>query len=76
MITNSVFVLSKNGKILKPTTPARARILQAQGKARKLKLFPFTLILDHVVDENVEPYLELRIDPGSKFTGISKRGFK
>jgi 5-methylcytosine-specific restriction endonuclease McrA len=71
MITNSVFVVSKNGKILKPTTPARARILQAQGKARKLKLFPFTLILDHVVDENVEPYLELRIDPGSKFTGIS-----
>ncbi|MUG95578.1 endonuclease [Scytonema sp. UIC 10036] len=71
MITNSVFVLSKNGKILKPTTPARARILQSQGKGKKLKLFPFTLILDKDVDENVEPYLELRCDPGSKFTGIS-----
>ncbi|KAF3889036.1 MULTISPECIES: RNA-guided endonuclease IscB [Nostocales] len=71
MITNSVFVLSKNGKILKPTTPARARILQAQGQAKKLKLFPFTLILDKEVDENVEPLLELRIDPGSKYSGFS-----
>ncbi|MUG93039.1 endonuclease [Scytonema sp. UIC 10036] len=71
MITNSVFVLSKNGKILKPTTPVRARFLQSQGKASCLRLFPFTLILDKDVDENVEPYLELRIDPGSKFTGIS-----
>ncbi|KAF3888841.1 MULTISPECIES: RNA-guided endonuclease IscB [Nostocales] len=71
MITNSVFVLSKNGLILKPTTPARARILQAQGKTKKMKLFPFTLILEKEVNENVEPYLELRCDPGSKFTGIS-----
>ncbi|KAF3890935.1 MULTISPECIES: RNA-guided endonuclease IscB [Nostocales] len=71
MMTNSVFVLSKNGLILKPTTPARARILQSIGKGKKLKLFPFTLILDKDVDENIEPYLELRIDPGSKFTGIS-----
>ncbi|KYC43471.1 hypothetical protein WA1_10410 [Scytonema hofmannii PCC 7110] len=71
MITNSVFVESKNGKILKPTTPARARILQTQGKAKKLKLFPFTLVLDKEIDENVEPYLELRIDPGSRFSGVS-----
>ncbi|MUG96253.1 endonuclease [Scytonema sp. UIC 10036] len=71
MMTNSVFVLSKNGKILKPTTPVRARILQAQRKAKKLKLFPFTLILESMVDENVEPYLELRIDPGSRYTGMS-----
>ncbi|MUG97363.1 endonuclease [Scytonema sp. UIC 10036] len=70
-MTNSVFVLSKNGKILKPTTPVRARILQSQGKAKKLKLFPFTLILEKEVDENVELYLELRVDPGAKFTGIS-----
>ncbi|WP_243147314.1 RNA-guided endonuclease IscB [Scytonema sp. UIC 10036] len=71
MITNSVFVFSKNGKILKPTTPARARILQSIGKAKKLKSFPFTLILDKDVDENVESYLELRIDPGSRYTGMS-----
>ncbi len=71
MITNSVFILSKNGKILKPTTPARARILQSLGKAKKLRLFPFTLVLDKEVDENVEPYLELRIDPGSRFTGMT-----
>ncbi|KAF3891066.1 endonuclease [Tolypothrix bouteillei VB521301] len=70
MITNSVFVLNKNGLILKPTTPARARILQSVGKAKKLKLFPFTLILDKDVDENIEPYLEMRIDPGSRYTGI------
>ncbi|GAA6623252.1 RNA-guided endonuclease IscB [Scytonema sp. NUACC26] len=71
MITNSVFVLSKNGKILKPTTPVRARLLQSQDQAKKLKLFPFTLILEKSVDENVEPYLELKIDPGSKITGFS-----
>ncbi len=66
MITNSVFVLSKNGKILKPTTPARARILQAQGKVKKLKLFPFTLVLQKEIDEDVEPYLELRLDSTRK----------
>ncbi|KYC42662.1 hypothetical protein WA1_15070 [Scytonema hofmannii PCC 7110] len=75
-MTNSVFVLSKNGKILKPTTPVRARILQSQGRAKKQKLFPFTLILDKDVDENVEPYLELRIDPGSRFTGIALVDFQ
>jgi 5-methylcytosine-specific restriction endonuclease McrA len=71
MITNSVFVKSKNGKILKPTTPARARILQKQDRAKKLKLYPFTLILDKEIESDIEPYLELRIDPGSKITGFS-----
>ncbi|MEI2583096.1 RNA-guided endonuclease IscB [Scytonema sp. PRP1] len=71
MITNSVFVIDKNGIPLKPTTPARARFLQSKEKAKKFRLYPFVIMLDKDVDHEVEKYLELRIDPGSKVTGFS-----
>ncbi len=71
MITNSVFVVDKNGTPLQPTNPGKARILQVQGKAKKIRLYPFTIMLLHEVNAPISSDLELRIDPGSKFTGFS-----
>lgn len=71
MITNSVFVVDKNGIPLQPTNPGKARILQVQGKAKKIRLYPFTIMLQHSLCTPVNSDLELRIDPGSKFTGFS-----
>lgn len=69
--TNHVFVLDKNRKPLQPCCPARARILQKQGKAKRLKTYPFTLILEKEVEADVYQEFEIRIDPGSKTTGIA-----
>ncbi len=71
MITNSVFVVDENGKPLQPTNPGKARILQREGQAKKIRLYPFTIMLQHEVNVPVISDLELRIDPGSKFTGFS-----
>ena len=71
MITNSVFVVDKNGTPLQPTNPGKARILQRSLQAKKIRLYPFTIMLQHSVNIPVHSDLELRIDPGSKFTGFS-----
>ncbi|MDY6897146.1 MAG: RNA-guided endonuclease IscB [Cyanobacteriota bacterium] len=69
--TNYVFVVDRNKKPLQLCSPARARILQDQGKAKKLKMYPFTLILDQEIEAEVTQELEIRIDPGSKTSGIA-----
>ncbi len=71
MNTNYVFVLDTNKQRLKPCPPDRARHLLSQGKAAVFRRYPFTLILHKEVEKLPEPYLELRIDPGSKFTGFA-----
>ncbi len=69
-MNNYIFVLDSKKRPLKPCTPKRARLLQQKGRAKAFRRYPFTLIL---TDEatNPEPYLELRIDPGSRFTGFA-----
>lgn len=69
--TNYIFVVDKNRKPLQLCTPARARILQSQGKAKKLRMYPFTLIIDKEVKSEVTQEFEIRIDPGSVTTGIA-----
>lgn len=71
MITNSIFVVDKNGTPLQPTNPGKARILQREGKAKKIRLYPFTIMLQHEINVPVNSDLELRIDPGSKISGFS-----
>lgn len=71
MITNSVFVVDKNGTPLQPTNPGKARILQREGKAKKIRLYPYVIMLQHEINAPVNSDLELRIDPGSKMTGFS-----
>lgn len=66
---NSVFVLSSTKKPLMPCRPARARQLLTAGKAAVYRQQPFTIILKERADGDVQP-VEIKIDPGSKTTGI------
>ena len=68
--TNYVFVIDTNKKPLQPCKPSVARRLLNSGKAAVWRRFPFTLIIKKAV-EPVEKSLILKIDPGSKFTGIA-----
>ncbi len=71
MNTNYVFVLDNNRQRLKLCPPDRARQLLSQQKAAVFRRYPFTLILKKEAEILPQPYLELRIDPGSKFTGFA-----
>lgn len=67
-----VFVLSKDKKPLMPTSPMRARQLLKERRAVIHKRVPFTIRLkDRVAaDSEVQP-VRLKLDPGSKVTGIA-----
>ena len=67
---SKVFVLDTNKRPLTPIHPGRARILLTGGKAAVFRRYPFTIILKHEVTGPVEP-LRLKVDPGSKVTGIA-----
>jgi 5-methylcytosine-specific restriction endonuclease McrA len=67
---NYVFVLDTNRKPLTPCKPSIARKLLNAGKAKVFKLFPFTIILKKEVNTTPNP-LTLKIDPGSKTTGLA-----
>ena len=67
-----VFVLDTNRKPLDPCTPARARILLAKGRASVFRRFPFAIILhDRKVEDSVVHEHRVKIDPGSKTTGVA-----
>lgn len=63
-------VLGKNKQPLMPCHPARARALLKKGKAAVFRRFPFTIILLHRAGGETQP-LEIKIDPGSKMSGIA-----
>lgn len=65
-----VFVLDTNKRPQDPVHPAEARLLLNQQKAAVFKRFPFTIILKEVVEKQTEA-LRLKIDPGSKITGLT-----
>ena len=68
----AVFVLDKHGKALMPCTEKRARLLLDRGRARVHRLVPMVIRL---VDRQTESCdfqpLRLKIDPGSKTTGLA-----
>ncbi|MEQ8382934.1 MAG: RNA-guided endonuclease IscB [Coleofasciculus sp. A1-SPW-01] len=67
-----VFVLDKKLKPLDPCHPARARELLNKGRAKVFKRYPFTIVLqDRVIEDSVTHFHRIKIDPGSKTTGIS-----
>ena len=68
---NHVFVVDTNCIVLNPVRPSRARKLLNKGKAAIWRRFPFTIILKHSVTEAHLKPLTVKIDPGSKFTGIA-----
>jgi len=67
---NWVAVLDKHKKPLMPCHPARARQLLSAGRAVVHKRFPFTIRLKDRVSGGTQP-LTLKLDPGSKTTGIA-----
>ena len=68
---SKVFVLDTNKQQLNPVNPGRARTLLDSGKAAIFKRAPFTIILKIAIDDPVVAELRIKIDPGSKTTGIA-----
>ncbi|MEV0118754.1 RNA-guided endonuclease IscB [Streptomyces sp. NPDC050844] len=67
-----VFVLAKDGRPLMPCHPARARELLDKGRAVVHRQAPFTIRLkDRTSAESEVDGVQLRIDPGSKGTGLA-----
>jgi len=66
-----VFVVDSNKQPLNPLHPGRARILLTSGKAAVLRKYPFTIILKTTIERPEVHPLRLKIDPGSKTTGIA-----
>jgi len=67
---NLVLVLDTNKKPLTPCKAAIARKLLNAGKAAVFRRFPFTIILKKEVTATPEA-ITLKLDPGSKTTGIA-----
>jgi 5-methylcytosine-specific restriction endonuclease McrA len=67
----SVFVLDTNKIPLAPCHEAKARKLLNSGKAAIYRRFPFMIILKYAVERASVPDLRVKLDPGSKTTGIA-----
>ena len=70
-MSNSVFVLDTNKQPLEPCTPGMARSLLKAGKAAVFRQYPFTIILKKAVKPNEIKPCQLKLDPGSRTTGIA-----
>jgi 5-methylcytosine-specific restriction endonuclease McrA len=67
-----VFVLDRRKRPLMPCTPKRARLLLARGRAVVHRVKPFVIRLrDRCVEDSTLQPLALKIDPGSKTTGMA-----
>jgi 5-methylcytosine-specific restriction endonuclease McrA len=66
-----VFVSDTNRTPLTPCRPKRTRALLKQGKAAVFRMFPFTIILKYEIRNASPRPLRIKIDPGSKKTGIA-----
>jgi len=68
---SNVFVVDTKKQPLNTIHPGEARLLLTRGKAAVLKRYPFTLILKVAIDDPVVAELRMKIDPGSKTTGLA-----
>ena len=68
---SNVFVLDPDKQPLDPVHPGRARLLLTQGKAAVSRRYPFTIIFKEAVPSPQVQELRLKIDPGSKTTGLA-----
>jgi 5-methylcytosine-specific restriction endonuclease McrA len=68
---SKVFVIDAKKQVLNPVHPGRARILLSQGSAAVFKRFPFTIVLKCAVEAPKTQPLRVKIDPGSKTTGLA-----
>ncbi len=68
---SNVFVLDTNKTPLNPVHPGRARLLLKQGKAAVWRRYPFTIMLKEAIAGPQLLPLRLKLDPGSKTTGLA-----
>ena len=68
---SNVFVLDAMYTPLDPVHPGYARKLLSSGKAAVYRRFPFTIVLKREIHKHVVQPLRLKLDPGSKTTGIA-----
>ena len=69
---NRVFVVDKNGNPWSPCHPARARELLKKGRAVVYRREPFTIqIIDKDREGSEVQPIRLKIDPGSRTTGLA-----
>lgn len=68
----AVFVLDRYQQPLMPCSEKRARKLLQVKRARIVRIYPFTLrIVDRTVADSTLQPLTVKLDPGSKTTGIA-----
>lgn len=68
----AVFVLDKQGKALMPCSEKRARLMLARGRARVHRVVPFVIrLVDRQVASCVLQALRIKLDPGSRTTGLA-----
>ena len=65
-----VYVISVSGKPLMPCKPAKARKLIKSGKAKVVKMFPFTIQLNFKCENKVQ-YVTFGVDSGYSNIGFS-----
>jgi 5-methylcytosine-specific restriction endonuclease McrA len=68
---SNVFVIDSCYQPVNPVHPGRARLLLKQGKASVYRMFPFCIILKCIVEQPEVKPLRVKLDPGSKTTGIA-----
>src|SRR5260370_12435600 len=71
LMMSRIWVVDQQRRPLMPTTPARARVLLKSRKAAILRRFPLVLILKEARPEAVVEPLRIKLDPGSKTSGIA-----
>ncbi len=69
-MSNHVLVIDTHKRPLTPCKPSTARRLLNAGKAAVFRRYPFTIILKKEVNASPDP-CQLKLDPGSKTTGIA-----
>jgi 5-methylcytosine-specific restriction endonuclease McrA len=70
-MSNFVFLIDANKTPMNPIHPAHASELLKANKAAVFRYYPFTLIMNRVVENIITYPITLKIDPGSKTTGIA-----
>ncbi len=68
---SKVFVVDTNKQVLDPVHPGYARLLLSSGKAAIWRRFPFTIILKYAAPAQHREPCRVKLDPGSRTTGIA-----
>ena len=68
---SKVFVLDTQKRPLDPVHPGHARVLLKEGKAAIFRRYPFTIIRKAAGSAAPPQLLRVKIDPGSKTTGLA-----